>query len=464
MSDSPLLQPEEHVLSTLERDGSRRWLRPRLSHGRLLTSRRAVAYALIALYTLLPFVKIDGKPFVLLDLPARRFTIFGFTFLPTDTLLLALAVVAMLVGVFLLTALLGRVWCGWACPQTVYMEFVFRPIERLFAGTAGKGGAPPKNLAAWRTVARTATYLFVSFYLANVLLAYFVGVDELWRWMRQSPREHPIPFVVMSVVTALMMIDFTYFREQMCILACPYGRLQSVLLDDRSLIVAYDGARGEPRGKVRHGEHAGLPVVGDCVDCKLCVQTCPTGIDIRNGLQMECINCAQCIDACDAVMKKIGRAPRLVRYSSQARDRGEGKKLLRGRVLAYPIVMTVLAGLFVAVLVGKQSFDVVALRGGGQPYTTSDDGRVRNVLRLKVTNRVEETRAFTVSVVGGAAADIAIETPTGPIEVAPDAMQTVPVSVLAPPSSFRAGQRSLELQVSDDSGEARTVEIKMLGP
>ena len=296
---SPILQPEEHVLSTLEADGSRRWLKPKLSKGALLLKRRILAYVLIAIFTLVPFIKIAGKPLVLLDITARRFTILGFTFLPTDTVLLAIFMVGLLLSVFLFTALFGRVWCGWACPQTVYMEFLFRPIERLFEGTVGRGGYK-KKVAPWRTALKYVVYFILCVYLANTFLAYFIGVDRLSEWVTQSPFRHPVPFAVMAFVTFAMMVDFCYFREQLCLIACPYGRFQSVLLDQNSLIVAYDKNRGEPRGKLRKkkkDQAEALPIIGDCIDCGNCVTTCPTGIDIRKGLQMECINCTQCIDA-----------------------------------------------------------------------------------------------------------------------------------------------------------------------
>ena len=267
----PILPPEEHVLSTLEADGSRRWLKPKLSRGNLWTRRRILGYVLIAIFTLIPFIEVNGNPLVLLDLGARRFTILGFTFLPTDTLLLAIFMVGLLLSVFLFTALFGRVWCGWACPQTVYMEFLFRPVERFFDGTVGRGG-PMKKVAPWRTAAKYVVYFLLSCYLANTFLAYFVGVDKLKVWMTQSPLEHPESFAVMAFVTFAMMVDFCYFREQMCLIACPYGRFQSVLLDQNSLIVAYDENRGEPRGKKSKGrgtergdEDSGI--VGDCVDC-----------------------------------------------------------------------------------------------------------------------------------------------------------------------------------------------------
>lgn len=324
------------VLATLNDDGSRRWLKPRVSPGRFLSRRRAVAYGLILLFTAIPYIQVGGRPLVLLDLPARRFTIFGVTFLPTDTVLLALFMVSVFVGVFLLTALLGRVWCGWACPQTVYMEFVYRPIERLLEGSPGRRRKGVLAESGVGKVLKFGAFLVVSLFLAHTFLAYFVGVERLAHWVTRSPLEHPSGFLIVAAVTGLMLFDFGYFREQMCLVACPYGRFQSALLDRSSLIVSYDRKRGEPRGR----KTVSLPLVdgagsarGDCVDCGLCVATCPTGIDIREGLQMECVHCAQCIDACDAVMTKLGMPRGLIRYSSQDAIEGKQARFLRPRVV-----------------------------------------------------------------------------------------------------------------------------------
>jgi cytochrome c oxidase accessory protein FixG len=470
---SSILEPEEHVLSTLEKDGSRRWLKPKLSHGKLLTRRRWMAWALIAIFTLLPFLKVNGKPFVLLNIPAREFTIAGFTFLPTDTVLLAIFMVGLLLTIVLFTALFGRVWCGWACPQTVYMEFLFRPIERLFDGTVGRGGHK-KQVAAWRIVAKYVVYLLICFYLANTFLAYFVGVETLSQWIRQSPLQHPVPFLIMAFVTAAMMFDFCFFREQLCLVACPYGRFQSVLLDQNSLIVAYDTNRGEPRGKLSKKKAGGatLPVAGDCIDCGNCVTTCPTGIDIRDGLQMECINCTQCIDACNLVMKKIGRPLNLIRYSSQARDAGKVSRLLRARTIIYPLLLAGIATAFVTVFLSGKTFDAVVLREAGNPYTMTGDDRVRNLLKLKLTNRSEQPMSFAVEVLEPAGAEISfreesLQLPGRGVDENGNpnlASRTFHASVVSPQEAFQLGRSRFRMKVKNEQGVERILNFQLIGP
>lgn len=458
-----ILEPEEHVLSTMEKDGSRRWLKPKLSKGKLLERRRWLAYVLIAIFTLVPFIKIGGKPLVLLDIVARRFTILGFTFLPTDTVLLAIFMVGLLLTVFLFTALFGRVWCGWACPQTVYMEFLFRPIERFFDGTVGRGGLK-KNVPAWRTAAKYIVYFIICVYLANTFLAYFVGVETLGQWVRQSPLHHPVPFLVMAFVTFAMMVDFCFFREQMCLVACPYGRFQSVMLDQNSLIVAYDERRGEQRGRIKKGNksESNLPVLGDCIDCGNCVTTCPTGIDIRDGLQMECINCTQCIDACNLVMEKVGRPLNLIRYSSQSRDQGGKGGLMRARTLIYPILLTGIAIAFVTVFLASKSFDAVLLREPGNPHTITEDGRVRNLLKLKLTNRHDEKMLFTTSVLEPASTELQLQEEK--IELEPRETKTFHISAIAPRDVFTVGRANLELKVENQKQISRTIRFKLIGP
>jgi cytochrome c oxidase accessory protein FixG len=453
-----MLESPEHVLSTMERDGSRRWLYPRLTQGRLWQARRIVGFLLIALFVALPYVRIAGRPAVLLDIPTRRFTLFGYTFLPTDTELLALFLIGVFLAIFLATALAGRVWCGWGCPQTVYLEYVFRPIERLFDGTRGHGGKPGR-VAGWRITAKYAVYVLLSAALAHVFLAYFVGTERLGQWIRQSPFEHPWPFAIMVGTTGAMLFDFAYFREQMCLIACPYGRLQSVLLDRRSLIVAYDVRRGEPRGKLKK-ELSVLQPLGDCVDCGACVRTCPTGIDIRNGLQMECIHCTQCIDACDQIMDRIHKPRGLIRYSCQAAIAGEKSPRLRARVVLYPLALIAVASAFLILLLGRDSFDATLLRNFGNPFSVAADGRIQNSYRIKLVNRADSVVDFTFAV----GRDVEISAGNERVSLQPGATITQPLLITAERKLFQAGVHETQLTIASSGGEEKVMTCRLLGP
>lgn len=500
--NSPMMEAEQHVLTTLEKDGSRNWLFPRLSKGKFWTSRRLVGYVLIAVFVALPHLRINGKPAILLDLAHRKFTVMGMTLLATDTLLLALFMISIFLAVFLATALLGRVWCGWGCPQTIYMEFVYRPVERLFMGTTGKGGKPKKNIAAWKHFGMYATFLLISFVLAHTFLAYFVGTEKLSEWMRMSPFHHPGPFLVMAVTTAAMMFDFAFFREQMCTIACPYGRFQSVLLDEQSLIVAYDVRRGEPRGKAtskkagqkqsgdgptskaisgtpaadsatgnaegdllplleRTSESSAATAKGDCVDCYACVRTCPTGIDIRDGLQMECLHCTQCMDACDSIMEKLNRPKGLIRYSSQSAIDGSPQRLLRPRVIIYPTLLAIALAALTFTVMTKKSFDVTVLRNFGQPYVIAADGRVENSLRLKLVNRLDVGDELSVKILSPESVKIDMK---NPITLTPGESTTVGVLASADRKDFQLGQLKAELEVTSKLGDRKVVTCKILGP
>ena len=451
-------RPGERVLSTLEADGHRRWLRPKPAKGRFELRRRIVAYVLIALFTVTPFIKLDGTPLFQFDVANRRFTFFATTFNADETLLLALLVLSIFIGIFLITALVGRAWCGWACPQTVYMEFLYRPIERLFEGRhySTNGRAP---LPAWRRILKYAVFGVISFHLANTFLAWFVGVDTMFEWTRQSPLEHPGPFALVAVVTALMMADFCFFREQMCTLACPYGRLQSVLLDRQSVIVGYDEERGEPRGKRKQGVDPSA--LGDCIDCGLCVRVCPTGIDIRDGLQLECIHCTQCIDACDGVMDKVGKPRGLIRYSSQAALAGEPVKHLRPRVVLYPAVLAVLLIAFGISLAKRGTVELEVLRVRATPYEVLESGQVSSRTRVKLTNRSDVVRTYSLELIAPGAEVIA---PAFPAAVEPNDSLEAVIFVEQPAENFVDGNATVLLRLSDDLGEVLEREARVPGP
>lgn len=470
MSSGHLLPiPSERVLSTLNADGSRRWLRPRLSPGKFWQARRLVGWVLIGIFVALPFLRIGHAPAMLLDIAHRQFSLFGKTFLPTDTVLLAVLLLGIVVAAFLLTAVLGRVWCGWACPQTVYLELLYRPLERLFDGPPGRGGAIGRKATPLRTAAKYAVYLVLSVALANLFLSYFVGVQSLQQWMTRSPVEHPTSFAIVVITAGLMFFNFAWFREQTCIVACPYGRLQSVLLDADSLIVSYDPRRGEPRGHRKHGQVAQAGVdagaarsLGDCVDCSLCVETCPTGIDIRDGLRMECVGCAQCIDACDSVMRKLRRPTGLVRYSSQARIAGATSRLLRPRLVAYGAILAIVFATFTVLVARTNATEVVVLRGMGMPFTELAGGEVANPLRVKVTNRTHQPRRYRLEVATQTRARLLAELPQ--LTLQPAASQTRDFAIAVPAGDFVRGKRIVRLNVIDDQHVVTQVTCELLGP
>ncbi len=474
MSNMPtLIEPRERVLSTLNKDGSRRWLKPRVSRGSLWRSRRALAWILIAIFVALPLLRINSRPAILLDVVKREFTFFGKVFLPTDTLLMALLMLSLFLTVFLVTALFGRVWCGWACPQTVYMEFVFRPLERWAEGEPGRTKKHDAYLGLRQGI-KYALYALISVALAHVFLSYFVGWERLIHWMIGSPFNHVAGFITVLLVSALMMFDFAYFREQTCIVACPYGRFQSVLLDRKSTIVAYDLTRGEPRGKLSKSHpDVPLPVMGqpephaashtgDCVDCGLCVQTCPTGIDIREGLQMECINCTQCIDACDAVMTRVKRPTGLIRLASLDEIEGKKQSAFRPRLFIYPLALVISLGSFITLLAMSKPADVTFLRARGLPYNLLLSGEIANTLRVKITNRTDEPRDYSISIAG--ADDLRLEIAENPMHVAAGQMREEPMLVVGPASMFTKGRATINVTISDGGQFTQQLTYGLLGP
>ncbi len=493
----------KRALPTLNRDGSRFVLRPRSSPGRFLRRRRLVGYALIALFVLLPHLRIDGRPPLLVDLVHRELSLLGAVFRPSEGFLLMLLGLAVVLTVFWVTAMWGRVWCGYGCPQTIYLELVFRPIERWLEGTPAQqrqldaGGQSLRR--SWRRQLKWAIYAVLAFALANIFLAYFVPTELLWRWVTSSPAQHPGGFAVVLAVSALMFFDFAWFREQTCTVACPYGRLQSVLVDRRSLMVGYDAGRGEPRGKPGKASAAAatnarpprLPVIaeaaaaprGACIDCGACVATCPTGIDIRDGLQMECIGCAQCIDACDPIMDKLGRARGLIRYASSeqltqptqpaqpAQPTQPAAPQPRGAGLrrwSYPALLALVLGALGWQLHRRGGAELWVLRADetSSAFQTLDDGRISSLVRIKIENRGEGPHSYELALAGALAArrDVELLVPQPRLRVSGGGVQVMSAFALSPASGFAGGVRPIALEVREDGRVLRRLDVTLLGP
>lgn len=455
-------RPGEGVLyrraSSLRNDGSRNYVHPADVSGRFDNVRKVVHALLVALLAALPWIEIGGHPAIFLDVAARRFFLFGNTFNAQDVWLMFFLLSGVGYLLIVVTALWGRIWCGYACPQTVFLEAIFRPIERLIDGPRSKRlrrAAGPWNVdRVLRFGAKHGVYLVVAFLIAHVMVSYFVSLPALYQMVWSDPGLHPEAFAWATVLTGVLYFDFAWFREQTCLIVCPYGRLQSVLTDRDTLVIGYDEARGEPRGKARD------PNAGDCVACNRCVNVCPTGIDIRNGLQLDCIGCARCIDACDDVMVKLKRKPGLVRYDSMKGLDGKPRRVMRPRLYLYAGFG--LAGMLAAgVALGSTTrFEANLMRLRALPYVVDGD-RVRNSFELHLVNKRASHAEFVVEAQGPDELQYTISIPRVSLE--PLQSQRIPVFVSYPRGSSADGRRA-KLRVSVQGEPPKDVSAPLLGP
>ncbi len=390
-----LKRPNTASVTTINQDGSRFFLHPSDVSGRFTLWRRITGFILLAIYVLLPWIPIGGHPAVFFDLAARRFHFFGMTFVTQDLWLAFFLLTGLGFGLFYVTSLFGRLWCGWTCPYTVFLEHLYRRVERLIDGDAGArrklDAAPWTGTKIAKRVIKHGIYLLISAIIAHVFLSYFVSIPRLYEYMKQSPLANAKAFGVVAFLTACLYFAFSWFREQFCIILCPYGRIQSALTDDNTMVVGYDEKRGEPRGKASDSSK------GDCVDCLRCVQVCPTGIDIRNGLQMECIGCASCIDACDTIMTKLKRPKGLIRYDSLNGLAGSKTKYVRPRTILYSVLMLFGAAVLFAFLSQLHSADASISRMAGEPFYVTED-TVRNQYELQLVTKRDVPTTFTITV------------------------------------------------------------------
>lgn len=374
----------------------RKWVYAKKPSGTWYTRRQYVGYLLLAFLFAGPFIKISGEPLLMLNILDRKFVLFGMAFYPQDMHLFVFAMLIFIVCVVLFSIVYGRVWCGWACPQTIFMELLFRRIEYWLEGDAHhQKKQHKKNRSLFsqpKKMLKHVLFFSLSFWIANTFLAYVIGIETLLSIITDPIGNHIGGLMAILLFTTVFYLVFAYARELVCTVICPYGRLQGVMLDDKSLTVAYDYRRGEPRGKIAKKES--ISTIGDCVDCKLCVQVCPTGIDIRNGIQMECINCTACMDACDAVMEKLHKPKRLIGFYS-IREMSSGTKK-NTRAIVYTALLTVLIAVLGWLLFSRSLLDATLLRAKGTGYIYAPDGTVRNLYNLELINKSNAPIAFNL--------------------------------------------------------------------
>lgn len=422
-----------NILGSMKQDGSRLDIYPADVKGLWTRWRRIVFAVLIGFYVLAPFIPVGGHPMIQLDVQHRRFYLFGTTFNAQDFWMVVLLMLAFAFGLLLLTAWKGRVWCGWGCPQTVFLEGLYRPIERFFEGPRearirlANESMSVKKFG--KRLAKYSVFLVLSAAIAHTATAIFVSPRELWLMIEEGPARHLEAFGLTLGFTAILMFNFTWFREQFCVVVCPYGRLQSVLHDRDSVTVAYREARGEPRGKVLKAPVPGAPRLGDCIDCKRCIAVCPTGIDIRNGLQMECLACTQCIDACDDVMDKVKRPRGLIAFASQNELAGLPRRTLRPRLMVYAALTLLSLGTLGVSLATRKPFEANIFRArGGMPFIVDGDV-VRDPFEVHVFNKNPGAAHFTLEVRSPVEAQTIIGTPDLQLESLTDAHVPVSVSI-----------------------------------
>jgi cytochrome c oxidase accessory protein FixG len=382
------------TLATVDAKGKRVWIFPKKPFGRFHNWRIVVTTILLTIFFVGPFLSYRDRPFMLFNIFERKFILFGQVFWPQDFFLLALTLITFFVFVILFTVAFGRIWCGWACPQTLFMEMVFRKIEYWIEGDANEQrrlkNAPWTTNKIIKKGSKQLIFILISIIISHTTMAYLIGIDEVKTIVSQSPAEHMTGFIGLVAFTALFYGVFAWFREQACIAVCPYGRLQGVLLVKNSIVVAYDWLRGEPRGKLKKHQATITEKQGDCIDCKLCVHVCPTGIDIRNGTQLECVNCTACIDVCDDVMTKIHKPKGLIRYSSYTAIKEGTQKLFTSRIAGYTIVLTALISLLSYFVFTRADIETTVLKVPGTLYTKTDDGQITNLYSIEFVNKTFE--------------------------------------------------------------------------
>jgi len=456
-------------LTTADKQGRRQWIFAKKPSGNWTRRRTWVSWLLIGVMFAGPFIKINGNPLLLINVLERRFSILGQLFWPQDMVIFAVAMLIFITGIIIFTTAFGRLWCGWTCPQTVMMEMVFRKLEYWIEGDAVQqkqlAAAPWTAAKVTKKLFKQAIFFVLSFIVGNTLLAYIIGTDQLYKIVTDDPRNHATGLSLMILFTLVFYAIFARFREQACTFICPYGRLQSTMLDENSMVVAYDYKRGEKRGRLKHNQ----PLVyrlatgmGDCIDCHQCVTVCPTGIDIRNGVQMECVHCTACIDACDSVMDKVSAPRGLIRYASlNSIEKGERFRFTP-RMKLYAVVLAGLITLFLVLVFTRPVVEAILLRAPGALFVETAGNRIENLYTLKLVNKT--MRDLPV--------ELKLESIDGELEVMGEKNLVVPAGKLTQTSvlielnstNLTGGTTKLKVGVYAGGKRVQTVKTVFVGP
>ncbi|MBW7914095.1 MAG: cytochrome c oxidase accessory protein CcoG [Taibaiella sp.] len=450
-------------VATVDKQGKRLWVFPHMPKGKFTNARTWLSIVYLLVFFTLPFIKYNGHPLFLINVLERKFILFGQIFWPQDFFIFGLGMVIFIVFIALFTVVFGRVFCGWMCPQTIFMEMVFRKVEYWIEGD----GPSQKMLARqkWDTdkifkkVMKWTTFWAISFIIANTFLAYVIGIDELRTIISEPVSKHFGGFVALVIFTTVFFLVYSWFREQVCTVVCPYGRMQGVLLDRNSIVVTYDHVRGEPRGKFKKNQER---EIGDCIDCHQCVNVCPTGIDIRNGTQLECINCTACIDACNKMMEAVNLPTGLIRYASEANIADKKPTRFTGRMKAYTAVMIVLLGVEAFLLASRTDVGVSILRAQGQLFQEHPDNRYSNLYNYKLLNKTYKEKTL----------ELKPENFEGSIELVGEKALNVPkeadvagtMFIYIDKENIKERKTKLKIGVYEDGEKIDVISTSFLGP
>ena len=440
---------------TMDQSGKRVWIFPRKPHGKFTNYRNLVAYILLAIFFALPFVKLNGNPFFLINVVERHFFIFGQSFYPQDFFILALGAITSLVFIILFTVIFGRIFCGWVCPQTIFLEMIFRKVDYLVEGDRNRQMKLDRQEwdaeKIWKRLLKWSIFMIISLVITHWMFMYIIGYQGVFKMIQDGPFNDFTSFLVMVIFTSAFYFTFAWFREQVCTLVCPYGRLQGVLIDKETINVYYDYKRGENRSKWRKGEDRKATGKGDCIDCNQCVVVCPTGIDIRDGQQLECVNCTACIDACDEVMIKTGLPPGLIRYATEDEIEKEIPFRFTNRMKAYSFVLALMVGFLGFLMYNRGDVEAKFIKPAGSTFFVRD-GKITNTYSYTFLNKSNEDAVITIKVEDPQHGEISLSE-TNKLKIKKGDLTKGTVNISFPEKEIRLSKQNISIGIYDDKGK-----------